>query len=120
MACILVVDDDHMIRDLLHATLSFGGHRISEAEDGEAALAALTQTPPDVIVLDLDLPGESGAEILARLRERGARAPVIVLTASGRGREAALRAAGATGYLTKPFSPVALISEIEGALAARA
>jgi DNA-binding response OmpR family regulator len=117
MARILVVDDDHMIHDLLHATLSFGGHEIAVAEDGEAALAALSPNPPDVIVLDLDLPGESGSEILARLRARGTRAPVIVLTASGRGREASLRSAGATGYVTKPFSPVALITEIEGALA---
>lgn len=117
MARILIVDDDHMIRDLLQATLSFGEQEIVVAHDGAAALAAFAMAPPDVVILDLDLPGNlGGLGILENLKARGTRAQFIVLTGSGRGREAALRSAGAIGYLTKPFSPIELIGQIEVAL----
>ena len=74
---------------------------------------------PSLVLLDLVMPPPDGYQILRILRARDETRdlPVVVLTASGRAREAALRSAGATGYLTKPFSPVALIAEIEGALA---
>jgi|SRR5271170_982880 len=120
MSRILIVDDECMIRDLLQRTLSFGEHEISEAHDGPATLAAFKKTRPEVVILDLDLPGEmSGLDILRRLRSEGSRARFIVLTGSGREREAALRSAGADAYLTKPFSPLELLGEIEAALVAR-
>jgi CheY-like chemotaxis protein len=118
MTRILLVDDDDLVRDLLHETLRFGGLEIATAHDGPTALAEFRASAPDVVVLDLDLPGElSGLDILQRLKAEGARARFVVLTGSGRGRESALRAAGATGYLTKPFSPLELITQIEAALA---
>lgn len=116
MARLLIVDDDPMIRDLLMATLDFGEHDLEQAASGPAALETFGRRPADVVVLDLDLPGMDGAEILTRLREVGA-PRVIVLTGSGRGREPLLRALGAVGYLTKPFSPLELVAEIEAALA---
>lgn len=116
MARILIVDDDHLVRDLLHATLSFGEQEIVEAPDGPTAFAAFKNAPPDVVILDLDLPDMSGLEVLQRLKAEGAKAPFIVLTGSGRGREEALRSAGAAGYLTKPFSPLELLGQIEAVL----
>lgn len=116
MARILVVDDDPAIRDLLLATLGFGAHEVLTAESGDEAVAQAGRAPPDVVVLDLDLPGQDGEAILRRLRGAGVQARVLVLTGSGRGREAAMRAAGAFDYLTKPFSPLELIARLEGAL----
>src|SRR5687767_15620659 len=114
MARILIVDDDHLIRDLLTATLAFGDQQIHEAHDGPAAIAAFGEHDPDVVILDLDLPGDvSGLDVLRRLKGEGTRARFIVLTGSGREREKTLREAGAAGYLTKPFSPLQLIAEIE-------
>lgn len=119
MPRVLIVDDDHMIRDLLAATLSFGDLQIDEAFDGHEALAVHERSAPDVVILDLDLPGDlSGQDVLERLKAKGTRARFVVLTGSGRAREPQLRAAGAIGYLTKPFSPLALLAEIESALAA--
>ncbi len=116
MARILIVDDDAMIRDLLLVTLDFGEHELEQAADGPSALASFARRPADVVVLDLDLPDMEGAEILRRLNEVGS-PRVVVLTGSGRGREPLLRALGAVGYLTKPFSPLELVREIEAALA---
>jgi CheY-like chemotaxis protein len=116
LAKLLIVDDDHLVRDLLQATLDFGAHEISQAGDGAEAIEAFTRTQADVVILDLDLPGLSGAEILRHLRQLGD-PKVIVLTGSGPGREPLLRAAGAAGFLTKPFSPMELISAVDAALA---
>lgn len=119
MTRILVVDDDCVVRELLEATLGFDRYRVSIAEDGEAALAAFERPgrAPDLVVLDLDLPGTSGLAVLRRLRGLQHRVPVVVLTGSGREREAELRAAGASAYLLKPFSPLGLLAEIEATLA---
>lgn len=116
MARLLLVDDDPVVRELLVTTLDFGEHELEQAADGPSALASFVRRAADVVVLDLDLPGMDGVEILARLRELGA-PRVVVLTGAGRGREPLLRSLGAFGYLTKPFSPLALVSEIEAALA---
>src|SRR3954463_15530732 len=117
MPRVLIVDDDHLIRDLLSATLSFGELEIFEAFDGNEAIAVHESGKPDVVILDLDLPGDlSGEDVLKKLKAKGTKARFVVLTGSGRSREPALRAAGAVGYLTKPFSPLALLGEIETAL----
>jgi CheY-like chemotaxis protein len=116
LAKVLIVDDDLLVRDLLQATLDFGAHEIAQASDGPEAIDAFTRTPADVVILDLDLPGLGGAEILRHLRQLGD-PKVIVLTGSGPGREPLLRAAGAAGFLTKPFSPMALINAVEAVLA---
>lgn len=117
MARILLVDDDETIRDLLEATLRFGAHEVDVAGDPGQIAAAFARSSPDLVVLDLDLPGTSGLQILERLRAGGATCHFVVLTGSGRAREQELRRAGAAAYLTKPFSPLELIAAIDEVLA---
>ncbi len=117
MARILVIDDDCTILELLEATLG-GPHEVAVANDAEEAVTAVRATQPDLIVLDLDLPGSDGRLILESIRGLGSRAAVIVLTGSGRARERELLSAGAQAYLTKPFSPLELIGRVEALLAA--
>jgi two-component system OmpR family response regulator len=117
VARILLVDDDDTIRDLVEATLRFGVHEIDTAANPVDVAAAFARGTPDLVVLDLDLPDTSGLEILQRLRKGGARCRFVVLTGSGRAREPELLKAGASAYLTKPFSPLELIAAIDEVLA---
>lgn len=118
MSRILVIDDDGTILELLEATLGGGPHEVAVAGDAREAMEAVRASPPDLIVLDLDLPGSDGRQILEALHGLGSQAPVIVLTGSGRARERELLSAGAQAYLTKPFSPLELIGRVEAMLAA--
>lgn len=100
---ILVVDDDPTFVHMLTALLEREGHHVVHADDGEEALAAIERRPPDLIVLDIEMPGMSGLELLSRLRPRVA-APVIVV--SGREAESERVLAfdlGADDYVLKPF-----------------
>ncbi len=117
---ILIVDDDPLLRRLAVKVLAKHGHTMSEAESGMEALRAIAQQPPDLIVLDLEMPGMHGIEVLRALRSNPAtaRLPVLVLTASAN--ESATRAgfeAGATDYLTKPFSIPQLTARVHACLA---
>jgi len=127
VARILIVDDEPFVRDLVRATLDFGEHEIFEAKDGPAALELVAGKRPDLVLLDLGLPGAlSGLDVLKRLTGAAgdksssaagnARIRIIVLTGSGGEHETATREAGATAFLTKPFSPLQLISCVEAAL----
>lgn len=119
MARILITDDEPLVRNLVRATLDFGEHELLEAHDGPAAIALAGAAPPEIVILDLGLPGNmSGLEVLAKLRVSHPKARFIVLTGSGGEHEKAARAAGANDFLTKPFSPLQLIERIETALAA--
>jgi len=119
---ILVVDDNEDTRGLLRAMLARGAHRIVEAEDGEEALALIGRAPPDLIVLDVNLPGIDGPEVCRRVKTGAATraVPVVMLTAAieEEDRRRCL-AAGADAYLTKPFSPLALLDLLEAHLGAR-
>jgi CheY-like chemotaxis protein len=121
MTTILVVDDDDQVRGLLRAMLERGPHRVLEAEDGEEALALIGRVPPDLVVLDVNMPRLDGPGLCRRLKADGAtRAlPVLMLTAGTRdeNRRRCLDA-GADGYLTKPFSPLALLDLIDAHLGA--
>lgn len=113
MKKILIVDDHADIRRLLRMTLEFEDYEIEEAPDGESALAAATARRPDLVLLDVMMPGAlDGLALCRQLRERfGNRGPkVVMLSARGqaRDREAGLQA-GADAYLVKPFSPLQLI-----------
>ncbi len=116
---ILVVDDERDITALVAYHLARAGYRVTTAANGTEALAAMAAEPPDLIVLDLMLPGRSGLEVLEELRARGATrdAGVILLTAR---RDEADRigglAAGADDYLTKPFSPEELVLRVGAVL----
>ena len=114
---VLVVDDEPPIRRFLRTTLTAQGYDIAEAEDGVAALEAVRRRPPDLLVLDLGLPGIGGLEVIRRLRADGVAAPIIVLSsrADEAGKVEALDL-GADDYVTKPFGMDELLARIRAAL----
>jgi CheY-like chemotaxis protein len=116
---VLVVDDDPDIRALANQALSQDGHIVIEAASGQEALALVDAQAPDLLVLDLLMPGQGGLEVLKILRSRPATAalPVVVLTAMDD--EVNTRAGfefGATDYLTKPFSIPQLAARVRACL----
>jgi two-component system KDP operon response regulator KdpE len=115
-ARILVVDDEPQILRALRVGLSARGYTVEVAATGELALDAAAARPPDVVVLDLMLPGIDGLEVCRRLRE-WTRVPIIVLSAKGEEREkVAALDLGADDYLTKPFGMDELLARIRVAL----
>jgi len=112
----LVVDDEPQIRRALMLNLRVRGYDVDEAETGEQALELIAERPPDIVLLDLGLPGRDGISTLQLLR-RWSNVPVIVLTA--RDDDATkVRAldAGADGYITKPFGMAELLSRLAATL----
>jgi DNA-binding response OmpR family regulator len=113
---ILVVDDEPQIREIVGLYLERAGFQVRLAGDGPAALQALTAALPDLVVLDVMLPGVDGLEITRRLRSEGS-TPIILLTAR---REEADRIEGlelgADDYVVKPFSPQELVSRVRAVL----
>jgi DNA-binding response OmpR family regulator len=113
---ILVVDDEPNIREIVGLYLERAGFEVRLAGDGPSALQALTASLPDLVILDVMLPGVDGLEITRRLRSEGA-TPVILLTAR---REEADRIEGlelgADDYVVKPFSPQELVSRVRAVL----
>src|SRR5215510_2840273 len=112
---ILVVDDEPDILELVQYNLRKAQYDVVGVESGEEALAQVHSTSPDLIVLDLMLPGVCGLEVCRALKQdtRTAAIPIIILTA--RGEEADIVAGlelGADDYLTKPFSPRVLLAHI--------
>jgi CheY-like chemotaxis protein len=117
---VLVVEDEPENRLLLGMVLTAEGYEVVETEDGPSALRALAQQLPDVILLDVMMPGMNGYAVFERLREdpRTKPIPVIMLTALAQ-RADVERAVelGVEGYVTKPFEPSELLHAIEQALA---
>ena len=99
---VLVVDDDDGIRRTIAEMLESEGYDVATAVDGHAALARIAERAPALILLDLQMPGMSGWEVLARLREQGTRIPVVFMTAGYRAQTEAERH-NAEGHLGKPF-----------------
>jgi two-component system response regulator ResD len=117
-ASVLVVDDEPTIGEVVARYLERAGYRTRVAGDGPTALALCAQSPPDLVVLDIMLPGIDGLEVMRRLRElEGSPARVILLTARGRESEriVGLRR-GADDYVVKPFSPGELLARVEAVL----
>ena len=110
---VLVVDDDPPLRRMLERTLIAEGFEVASAQDGGAALVAAEQTAPDVIVLDVAMPGLDGLAVCRRLRGKGLPTPILMLTARDAvpDRVAGLEA-GADDYLIKPFAIQELIARI--------
>jgi DNA-binding response OmpR family regulator len=116
MARVLVVDDDPTVREVVVTYLRSHDHEVVEAGDGETALQLVGETPPDLVVLDLMLPGIDGIEVCRRLREAGD-TPVIMLTALGEEIDRVMGLeVGADDYVTKPFSPRELALRVNSVL----
>ena len=107
MAKILIVDDSADIRLALSALLEDGGHEVSEAADGPEVMPALLDSRPDVVLLDVAMPGKDGFEVLKEITadERTREIPVIMVTAKGRPEDlTTARALGARDYISKPWA----------------
>jgi CheY-like chemotaxis protein len=117
-ASILIVEDHPTMREAMRLVLEHEGFEINVAADGQSALQMAKANPPDLMFLDMNLPGASGADILQQLKADPQTSPirVIVITAVGEeGRGFAL-SLGADEYFTKPFSPLALLRTVERVL----
>lgn len=116
MIDVLVVDDEIAIAKLIKFVLESNGYDVRIADDGEAAISAIMDKKPDLVVLDLMLPTISGFDVLQNIRESMGiiDLPVIVLTCRGQkeDRDKAIKL-GATEYLTKPFSPTSLVNTLK-------
>jgi two-component system response regulator MprA len=110
---VLVVDDDPPLRRMLQRTLTAEGFEVAVAADGGAALVETERSAPDVIVLDVAMPGLDGMAVCRRLREKGLPTPILMLTARDAvpDRVAGLEA-GADDYLVKPFALQELIARL--------
>lgn len=114
---LLVVDDDAEIRDLLDRFLTKHGFTVSTAADGPAMRARMAETTPDLVILDLMLPGEDGLSLCRELRGTGDRTPIIMLTAMGEDVDRIVGLEmGADDYLPKPFNPRELVARVKAVL----
>jgi DNA-binding response OmpR family regulator len=116
---LLVVDDDPQLRELLARYLGEQGFRVSAVADGTAMDALLAHEQPDLVILDLMLPGEDGLSIARRLRSQG-HVPIIILSARGEDVDRIVGLeVGADDYLPKPFNPRELLARIRAVLRRR-
>lgn len=116
---ILIVDDDARIRDILKRQLSYEGYQVALAGDSHEAFAEVSADPPDLVLLDLMLPGMDGLEICRRLRQVDD-IPILMLTARGalEDKVGGLDS-GADDYLVKPFQPEELLARVRALLRRR-
>src|SRR5256885_3031892 len=113
MSTVLVVDDDAPILRMLQRTLAAKGYEVTTAGDGGAALAAVERSAPDVLVLDVAMPGLDGLAVCRRLRARGLAVPILLLTARDAvGDRVDGLDAGADDYLLKPFAAEELAARL--------
>jgi DNA-binding response OmpR family regulator len=116
VADVLVVDDDPTVREVVVSYLRAAGHQVHEADDGGQALQETARRRPDLVVLDLMLPGLGGLEVCRRLRDTSD-VPIIMLTALGdEGDRLTGLKLGADDYVTKPFSPRELVLRVDSVL----
>jgi two-component system response regulator MprA len=116
-AAVLLVDDDAPIRRMLARTLTAEGYDVAAAADGGSALAQVERSMPDVIVLDVAMPGIDGLAVARRLRSKGLQVPILLLTARDALHErVAGLDAGADDYLVKPFEVEELTARIRALL----
>ena len=123
MATVLVIEDDQAFSDLLRLHLRQAGYTVQTAGDPEEGLRILVDTPPDLVLLDLDLPYLSGYEVLEALRSDPASGKIPVIVVTGHTEEEVherCRRIGVQGFLTKPFKSEHLLQAISKALAKRA
>jgi DNA-binding response OmpR family regulator len=117
MTRILLVEDDDTVAEVVDSYLRASGMTVVRCGDGLAAVAAAVSTGPDLVLLDVMLPGIDGYEVLRRFRQQAVTAPVIMLTALA-DEDARIRGleVGADDYVTKPFSPRELVLRVQSVL----
>jgi two-component system chemotaxis response regulator CheY len=117
---VLVVDDAAFMRMLLRDILSLGGYDVHEAVDADDAVTRYFELRPDVVTMDVTMPGRDGIDAVRRIIERDPEARIIIVSALGDTEivRAALDA-GAFGYLVKPFQPDNVLALVQGALEAQ-
>ena len=114
---ILIVEDEANIRELISYNLINNNYKVIEAEDGIAGLELAVREKPDLILLDLMLPGRNGMDICRELREKGSKIPIIILTAKNEDIDKVMGLEfGADDYMTKPFSVHELLARIKAVL----
>ncbi|MBL7063858.1 MAG: response regulator transcription factor [Anaerolineae bacterium] len=118
---ILVVDDEPAIVQVIRERLEREGYQVCVAETGEAALEAVAEAPPDLLILDLMLPGLDGFDVLRRLRQENQELPIIILTARDDDVDVVVGLElGADDYVRKPFNPRELAARVRAMLRRRA
>jgi len=115
---ILIVEDHPTMREAMKLILEHEGFEIREAPDGAIAMTMVLEQPPDLMFLDLNIPGTSGVDVLTRIKADPAtkNVRVIVVTATGEEGRSYAQSLGADEYFTKPFSPTALLKTVERVL----
>lgn len=122
MARVLVADDDDASRLLVVTLLKYAGHQAVEASDGAAVLAAVDEASPDLLVIDLSMPGLSGSEVIQRLRRSGARLPIALYTATqvNDAMRDFMAMYDVRTAIPKPSDPRELLAAVELSLSSRA
>jgi two-component system alkaline phosphatase synthesis response regulator PhoP len=117
MTSVLVIEDERNLALGLRANLEYEGYSVVVAESGEAALNVVRASPPDLVILDLMLPGMDGYQVLGTLREMGMSVPVLILSARAEeiDKVRGFRA-GADDYVTKPFGVLELVLRVQALL----
>jgi two-component system OmpR family response regulator len=114
---VLIVDDEPNIRDLLATSLRFAGFDIQTAANGTSAVASVTESEPDIILLDVMLPDMNGFSVTKKLRSAGIQAPILFLTARDEVEDKITGlTVGGDDYLTKPFSLDEVVARIQAIL----
>jgi two-component system phosphate regulon response regulator PhoB len=116
---ILVVEDEEYLRGLMRLAMERASYQVLEAPDGEEALVSIADRRPDLVLLDVDLPGIDGFAVCERLKAdpatRDIRVLMVTAMSEDANRERGMRA-GADGYIAKPFAPFALLARIKSEL----
>ena len=106
---VLVVDDDARLREFMRVNLTMEGYSVREAASAEEALEAIEDTAPELVLLDVVMPGVDGWQMLQRMQERHGSIPVIMFSGKVGDAEGDARQRGASGFIGKPFDPQELI-----------
>jgi CheY-like chemotaxis protein len=121
MAKILIAEDERDIRELITFTLRYAGHEVTQAANGEEALALAKQTTPELILMDVRMPKMTGYEACRHIKADDALKNIPVIFLSAKGQEAEIQTGlevGASDYILKPFAPDQLIKRVSEILTA--